>query len=54
MLLIPRETNSMQIFFQYVTQQPFNKSSVMCGCLGTRRLEFDFADGYCGYGSGLG
>ena len=30
MILILRETNNMQSFFQYVTQQPFNKSSVMC------------------------
>ena len=30
MILIPRETNNMQIFFQYGTQQPFNKLSVMC------------------------
>ena len=30
MLLLPRETNNMQIvFFQYVTQQPFNKSNFM-------------------------
>ena len=30
MILTPRETNNMQICFQYVTQQPFNRSSVMC------------------------
>ena len=30
MLLKPRETNSMQIFFKYVTQQPLNESSVVC------------------------
>ena len=29
MLFIPRETNNMQIVWQYVFQQPFNKSSVM-------------------------
>ena len=31
MILIPTITNNMQVFFfQYVIQQPFNKSSVMC------------------------